>query len=257
MKISIITVCYNSESTIRDTLQSVINQDYADIEYIIIDGLSQDNTLKIIHEYREKITHFVSESDKGIYDAMNKGLLLATGDIIGILNSDDLFYDKEIISSIINIFQENPNIDAVYGNLIYFETENPLKSVRYWKCLPFYEDFFDDGYIIPHPTLFLRKRVYDKVGNYYPYFKLSSDYEFMIRAFKVNEFTPFYLDKVLVKMRMGGESTKSWKNIVKGNVEIYKAWAMNNLSIPSFFYVKRFIFKFKQLVYSEPFDNGK
>ena len=257
MKVTIITVCYNSESTIRDTLESVFNQNYEDIEYIIIDGLSKDNTIKIIHEQGEKITHFTSEPDKGIYDAMNKGIDLANGDIIGILNSDDLYYDKEIISLIANIFQEDNNIDAVYGNLLYFETENPHKSVRYWKSISFYEDFFDDGFIIPHPTLFVRKSVYDNLGNYYPYFKISSDYEFMIRAFKVNKFIPFYLDKVIVKMRMGGESTKNWKNILIGNVEIYKAWKMNNLSVPFFFYVKRFIFKFKQLIYSEPFNNGK
>jgi len=257
MKVSIITVCYNSESTIRDTLQSVFNQDYNDIEYIIIDGLSKDNTIKIIYEQSEKITHIVSEPDKGIYDAMNKGINLSTGEIIGILNSDDLFYNKEIVSSIANIFHKNNTIDAVYGNLIYFETENPQKSVRYWKSVAFYKDFFDDGYVIPHPTLFLRKSVYDRLGSYYPYFKISSDYEFMIRAFKANNFVPFYLDKVIVKMRMGGASTKNWENIILGNVEIYKAWKMNNLSVPFFFYLNRFIFKFKQLLYSEPINNGK
>ena len=257
MKVSIITVCYNSENTIRDTLQSVFNQDYNDIEYIIIDGLSKDNTIKIIDEQREKISYVTSEPDKGIYDAMNKGVNLATGEIIGILNSDDLFYDEGIISSVANTFYRNADVDAVYGNLIYFETENPQKSVRYWKSIPFYKDFFDDGYIIPHPTLFVRKSVYDTLGAYYPYFKLSSDYEFMIRAFKVNNFVPFYIDKIIVKMRMGGASTKNWQNIILGNAEIYRAWKMNNLSVPFFFYLKRFIFKFKQLIYSEPINNGE
>ena len=257
MKVSIITVCYNSESTIKDTLESVFSQSYFDIEYIIIDGLSKDNTLTIINEQREKVTHVISESDKGIYDAMNKGIKLATGEIIGILNSDDLFSDDKIISSIVDIFQENSNIDAVYGDLIYFETKNPQKCVRYWKSVPFYDNFFDDGYVIPHPTLFVRKNIYDKLGSYYPYFKISSDYEFMIRTFKVNNFIPFYFDKVIVKMRMGGKSTKNWKNILTGNIEIYKAWKMNNLSVPLFFYIKRFIFKFKQLIYSEPLNNRK
>lgn len=257
MKISIITVTFNSSKTLEETLQSVKNQtDANNIEHIIIDGNSTDDTLKIISKYSH-ISKIVSEPDQGIYDAMNKGINLATGEIIGILNSDDLFYDKRTISSITKIFQENTDIDAVYGNLIYFRTEAPQKSVRYWKSISFYKDFFDDGYVIPHPTLFLRKNVYDRLGNYYPYFKISSDYEFMIRAFKVNNFTPFYLDSVIVKMRMGGESTKNWKNIIIGNIEIYKAWKMNNLSLPFLFYIKRFIFKFKQLINSEPFNNGK
>lgn len=247
MKISIITVCFNSESTILSTIQSVINQNYSNIEYIIIDGGSKDNTLNIINEFRDNISHFISEPDKGIYDAMNKGVSLATGEVIGILNSDDLFYDNNIISSIMDNFRNNEQIDAVYGNMMYFNSENPDKSVRFWKTVPFYHNFFEDGFIMPHPALFLKKKVYEKIGTYYPNFKISSDYELMLRAFRIYNFQPQYLNKTLVKMRVGGESTKSIKNILIGNIEIYKSWEMNNLSMPIFFYFKRFLFKINQL----------
>lgn len=246
MKVSIITVCYNSKLTIRETLESVKIQNYNNIEHIIVDGYSMDNTLSIVNEYLH-ISKVISESDKGIYDAMNKGISLATGDVIGILNSDDLFYDNTIVSTIMDTFKNNQTVDAVYGNMIYFNSENPEKSVRFWKVLPFYKGFFEDGFIMPHPTLFIKKKVYEKIGTYYPYFKISSDYELMLRAFKVHHFQPQYLDKIFVKMRMGGESTKSIKNVFIANIEIYKSWKMNNLSLPLLFFFKRFLFKIKQL----------
>lgn len=247
MKISIITVCFNSESTIVSTIQSVINQNYNNIEYIIIDGASKDDTLNVINKFRTHISHFISESDKGIYDAMNKGISLATGEVIGILNSDDLFYDNTIISSIMDTFKNNESTDAVYGNIMYFNSGNADKIVRFWKTVPFYEGFFEDGFIMPHPALFIKKNVYEKIGTYYPYFKISSDYELMLRAFRIHHFQPQYLNKIFVKMRMGGESTKSIKNVLVGNIEIYKSWKMNNLSMPLFFYFKRFLFKINQL----------
>lgn len=245
MKISIITVAYNSSATIRETLESVQSQSYHDIEHIIIDGASIDNTIEIVNEFAH-IAKIVCEPDKGIYDAMNKGIDLTTGDIIGILNSDDLFYDSNTITDVYEIFREDDDIDAIYGNMSYFETINPEKKIRFWKSIPFYEYFFEDGYIIPHPTLFVRRKVYSEINSYYPNFRLSSDYEFMLRAFKIHKFKPFYLNKTLVKMRMGGESTKNWRNIFLGNLEIYKSWKMNKLNLPKLFYLKRFIYKIKQ-----------
>jgi glycosyltransferase involved in cell wall biosynthesis len=247
MKISIITVTYNSSETIIDTLNSIKEQSFRNIEYIIIDGNSKDNTLSIISEYDHIISKVVTEPDAGIYDAMNKGIKLATGDIIGILNSDDIYDNSNVIESVIQVFESDNAIDAVYGNLSYFRTAQPTKIVRFWKSLPFYDNFFEDGYVIPHPTLFVKRQVYEKIGLYFPDFKISSDYELMLRAFKINQFKPFYLNKNLVKMRMGGRSTKNIQNIILGNQEIYKAWRMNNLSTPLFFYLKRFMFKIKQL----------
>lgn len=258
MKISIITVCFNSEKTIRETIESVLSQqtnNTNEIEYIIIDGGSNDSTLSIINEYRDKIAQLISEPDKGIYDAMNKGIRLSTGDIVGILNSDDLFNHQNVLACVSDTFKNNIDIDAVYGDLFYFNTENPTKSVRFWKSKAYYPSFFDDGFVIPHPTLFVSKQVYEKVGLYYSGFKISSDYEWMLRAFKVNKYHPFYINEVLVKMRMGGESTKNWRNILLGNKEIYQSWQMNHINVPLFFYLKRLVFKLKQVIINEPSDN--
>jgi glycosyltransferase involved in cell wall biosynthesis len=247
MKITIITVTYNSAKTLKETLESVKNQTHQNIEHIIIDGNSSDNTLDIISQF-PNISQIISEPDKGIYDAMRKGVALATGDIIGILNSDDLFENDDILRKISETFQKEKSIDAVYGNLTYFKNNNPEKITRFWKSIAYYETFFEDGYIMPHPTLFLKKSVYDQIGSYYPAFKISSDYELMLRAFKLNNYIPYYLNETLVKMRMGGDSTRNiWSNVV-GNKEIYQAWKMNGLKIPFLFYPKRILFKIKQLI---------
>lgn len=250
-KVTIITVTYNSESTVRDTLESVSRQTYPYVEHIIIDGNSNDSTLSIIAEFAH-ISNVISEPDKGIYDAMNKGIALANGSIIGILNSDDLFFDDNVIKNIIDIFNHNQSFDAVYGNISYFKTENPTKSIRFWKSTPFYTTFFEDGYIMPHPSLFLKKEVYEKIKLYNPNFKISSDYELMLRAFKIHSFKPYFLDKTIVKMRVGGKSTKNINNVILANKEIYQAWKMNKLTIPLFFYVKRFTYKLKQLINRNP-----
>jgi glycosyltransferase involved in cell wall biosynthesis len=248
LKISIITVTYNSGATVRDTLESVKNQTYiADIEHIIVDGASKDETLAIVKEYPH-VAKVISEKDKGIYDAMNKGVRLATGDVIGILNSDDIFASNDIIANILSVFEKDKSIDAIYGNISYFRTEEPEKVVRFWKSKPYYNTFFEDGEIPPHPSLFLRKKVYDSVGLYDPNFKISSDYDLMFRSFKLNHFVPFYLNETIVKMRMGGESTKNWKNILIGNKEVITIWKRNNISIPYTFYIKRFFKKIAQYV---------
>lgn len=247
MKITIITVTYNSANTLKETLESVKNQTYKNIEHIIIDGNSSDNTLKIIAQF-SNISQVISEPDKGIYDAMRKGVALATGTVIGILNSDDLFENDNTIQEIVDTFQREKSIDAVYGNLSYFKTESPNKIIRFWKSNTYYSTFFEDGFVMPHPTLFLKKLVYDKIGSYYPEFKISSDYELMLRAFKINNFKPFYLDQTIVKMRMGGDSTRNiWSNVI-GNKEIYQAWKMNGLKMPLLFYPKRILYKLKQII---------
>jgi glycosyltransferase involved in cell wall biosynthesis len=247
-KISIITVCFNSERTIEDTIRSVISQDYPLIEYIIVDGDSKDKTLEILAKNRANISRQISEPDKGIYDAMTKGIFMATGDIIGILNSDDIFASNTILSDIIKVFVTNPEIDAVYGNITYFKDEFPDKITRTWITKPYYSKFFDNGEVPPHPSLFVKKSVYDAIGAYFPDFKITADYEFMLRAFKVCAYKPYYLNKFIVSMRMGGESTKNLKNILIGNKEIIRAWKMNNLKPPIYFWFLRSIKKVLQLV---------
>jgi glycosyltransferase involved in cell wall biosynthesis len=246
-KVSIITVCFNSEKTIEDSIKSVISQDYPLTEYIIIDGKSNDSTLEILTRYQSKIAKQISEPDKGIYDAMTKGVKLASGDVIGILNSDDVFASDTILSEVASIFANDPTIDAVYGNIIYFKTDAPDKPVRTWVTKPYYEKFFDDGEVPPHPSLFVKKSVYDAIGAYIPDFKISSDYEFMFRAFKVHHYKPYHLNKFVVNMRVGGESTKSIKNVLIGNREVRIAWEMNGIKPPLKFWVLRIGKKILQL----------
>src|ERR1700744_5249814 len=230
--VSLITVCRNSEKTIEDTIRSVIDQDYPLIEYILVDGNSKDGTMQIVGKYASNISKQVSEPDKGIYDAMNKGINLTTGEIIGILNSDDVFYSDTIISDIVNIFKGDATVDAVYGNITYFKEGVTEKKVRTWVTKPYYSKFFDDGEVQPHPSLFIKKKVYDAIGSYYPDFKISSDYEFMLRAFKLHGYKPYFLNSFIVNMRVGGESTKSIKNVLVGNKEVKLAWQMNKLKPP-------------------------
>ena len=247
-KISIITVCYNSEKTIESTIQSVIAQDYPNIEYIIVDGRSDDRTMQIAEQYKAHIAKKISEPDKGLYDAMNKGIQMATGDIIGILNSDDLFFTDSIISDVAAVFAGNPEIDAVYGNIAYFAANNEDKKVRAWVTKPYYDNFFDDGEVPPHPSLFVKKSVYDAIGGYYPNFKISSDYEFMFRAFKVNGYRAYHLNQFIVNMRVGGESTKSLRNVLIGNKEVKIAWQMNNRKPPLRFWILRIAKKVLQFI---------
>lgn len=242
-KVSIITVCYNSESTIENTIKSVISQDYPHIEHIMVDGGSKDKTLGIIDIYKKNISAIISEPDNGIYDAMNKGIKMANGEIIGILNSDDIFYSNSILSEIVRVFEQKNHIDAVYGNIIYFKDNDTSRTVRKWVTKEYYPSFFDNGEIAPHPSLFVKKKVYDEIGTYYPNFKISSDYEFMLRAFKKNGYTPLHLNHFIVKMRMGGESTKGFRNTLIANKEVVKAWRMNGLRPPLQFWFLRFFKK--------------
>lgn len=241
MKISIITVTYNSESTIRDTLDCIKNQTYNNIEHIIIDGKSKDNTLKIISEYKHKLT-VISEQDTGIYDAMNKGIKISTGEIIGILNSDDFYLDNNIIRNIADIFLSDNELDILFGNLLYVKENNTSKIVRKWISIPYYKNFFENGNVPPHPTLFLRKKVYKDAGLFNLKFKLAADYEFMLRIFKKHSYKSQHLNEYLVKMRLGGESNKSIYNIYLANIEILKSWIINDFNIP-FLLVPKKIFK--------------
>jgi len=232
MKLSIITVVYNNERTITDAIESVLGQTYKNIEYIVIDGNSTDGTVDRIAPYHRNIHHFVSEKDKGIYDAMNKGLALATGDVIGILNSDDVYADNGILEEVMHVFQEDPSMDMVYGDLVYVQPDNLTIVVRNWRSTPYYDRYFEDGHVPPHPSLFLRRSVYQQAGLFNTEMKLAADYELMLRVFKKHKFQSRYLPKLFVKMRLGGSTNKSWKNIILGNQEILKAWKINNLSAP-------------------------
>jgi glycosyltransferase involved in cell wall biosynthesis len=233
MRVSIITICYNSEATIRETITSVLSQSYADIEYIIVDGASKDSTCEIVRSFGDKISMFVSERDKGIYDAMNKGVKLATGDVIGILNSDDFYADANVVSDIVHTF-EKTGAQGVFADLVYVDRENINKVTRTWKSGLYKEGKFLFGWMPPHPTFFVKREVYEAYGHYTTELRSSSDYEFMLRVIHKEKIRVGYLPRVITKMRVGGQSNVTLANRKKANREDRRAWEMNGMK-PYFF----------------------
>ncbi|HQC49758.1 MAG: glycosyltransferase family 2 protein [Patescibacteria group bacterium] len=247
MKFSLITPTYNSAATISRTIVSVIAQEFSDLEYIIIDGGSKDNTLDIIKSYQSKINiKLVSEPDNGIYNAMNKGIKLASGEVVGILNSDDLFFDNSILNLVSESFFDN-KIDIVYGDIEYFSSDID-KTNRYWKTGEYRERKLNNGWTIPHPALFIRRRVYDQAGLYREDFRVAADYEFILRILKKHRFDLKYIPRVLVKMYSGGTSGRDLRQRKRGWQELKKAWLVNDFKPPFLFIFRRIILKIKQFV---------
>jgi len=228
MKISIITATFNCEDTIKDCINSVISQQYDNIEHIIIDGASTDNTLDIVNSFSNKIAKVISEPDSGIYDALNKGIANATGDVIGLLHADDIFYNNNIIGEIVDVFTNN-NTDSVYGDLQYVAKSDTSKVIRYWKSGEFNLGKLKKGWMPPHPTFFVKKEVYNKYGNFDTSFKIAADYDLILRFLGVNKISTIYLPKIITKMRVGGESNKSLKNILLKMKEDHKALKKNKI----------------------------
>ena len=233
IKVSIITACLNNARTIEATMQSVFAQDYPGIEYIVIDGASADSTKDVIAKYKDKLGLFISEKDEGIYDAMNKGLAKATGDIIGFLHADDFYPSPGIISKIVKAF-EGSACDCVYGNLQYVDRQKPKKIIRNWNSQPYYDGIFLKGFMPPHPTFFIKRMHYQQYGNYNTAFSLAADYELMLRMLHKHKLSAQYIPDILVQMRTGGASNKSIRNRIKANIEDRKAWKINGLH-PSMF----------------------
>lgn len=218
MKISIITVCYNSSATIEDTILSVASQQGVDVEHIIIDGQSSDGTVDIIKRH-QSITKFISERDSGIYDAMNKGIALATGDVIGTLNADDFYADQYVLKEVAKLLA-NPAQEACYGDLLYVSQADKDKTVRYWRSRNYVVGLFKSGWMPAHPTFFARKSVYERLGAFNLDYKIAADFELLFRFIELNRISVAYLPKVLVKMRTGGTTNKSMSNVFKQNKEI-------------------------------------
>lgn len=230
MKISIITVSFNSAKTIEDTIKSVLNQDYSDVEYILIDGYSSDQTMEIVNRYKSDIEYILSEPDNGIYDAMNKGIKASKGDVIGILNSDDVYENSSVISNMIKTLKDS---DGVYADLVYVQQNNLNHIKRYWKSGKYKFGSFLHGWMPPHPTFFVKKTCYQKYGLYNTSLKSAADYELMLRFIHKNKIKVEYFDNVIVKMRLGGVSNLSIKNRFNANREDKLAWKINNLN-PNF-----------------------
>jgi glycosyltransferase len=228
MKISVITACYNNADTIRDTLVSVTEQDYPDIEYIIVDGDSKDDTLKIVDEFSSRIAKVVSGKDGGIYFALNKGLELATGEVIAFLHADDVYAGRSVLSNVMALFSKS-GADSVYGDLQYVERTDTSKVVRHWKAGSYYDGIFRKGWMPPHPSFFLKRKCYGQFGVFNTTFRSAADYELMLRMLHKHKVSTAYLPEVLVKMRVGGTSNVTLKNRVRANKEDRRAWKINGL----------------------------
>ncbi len=245
-KISIITASFQSESTIRDTLESVNMQTYPSIDHVIIDGASTDKTIDIVKECGQRVVKVISEPDEGIFDAYNKGLAISEGEIIGILNSDDFYATPKVVEHVMEAFKD-PTVDAVYADLVYVDKDDTSKIVRHWKSRPYRQGDFIKGFVPAHPTLFLRRSVYDRTGGFDSGFRYAGDYEFMLRAFHTKEVKSVYLPEIVVKMRTGGATGGALPFIKKQNLEILNALDAHGIKVfkPSFF-MRKFINRFMQ-----------
>ncbi len=222
MKITIITVCRNSSRYIEDAIKSVASQDYRDIEHIVIDGDSYDGTQQILEKHTDKLAYWTSEPDQGIYDAMNKGLRVATGDVVGILNSDDFYYNDQVIATVAEAFSD-PQIDAVFGDLIFVDPNNLDRTVRTYSSKNWHPDRFAKGYMPAHPTFFVRRIHYQQHGFFETNYEIAADYEMLIRLLYVKKITYRYLPIKMVKMRKGGVSSNGIRSNITLNNEIIRA----------------------------------
>ena len=237
---------FNSVETIRDTIKSIISQDYENIEYILIDAGSTDGTLDIIKEYEGYINYFSSEEDDGIYDGMNKGISVASGEVVGILNSDDFYPNSYIVSNVARTFEKR-NCDAVYGDLVYVKFYDTDKIVRYWQSGNYSVKKIKNGWMLPHPTFFVKREMYEKYGYYNTELKSAADYEMILKLLYKQNINVFYIPMILVKMRMGGKSNASIMNRIRANKEDGLAWTENQLNKPLFVRIKKPLQKIKQL----------
>jgi glycosyltransferase involved in cell wall biosynthesis len=228
LKISIITVCLNSAATLNDALHSVANQTHQDVEHIVIDGGSTDNTADIIAA-NPQISRYVSEPDQGMYDAMNKGVALASGEIIGILNADDFYADESVLTQVAEIFA-NPAIDACYADLVYVGRQDVTRVARYWKSCAYRPGLFERGWMPAHPTFFVRRAVYANYGNFDLSFRRQADFELTMRFLAKHQIISVYIPKTWVIMRLGGVSNNSVSGIIKGNIEGFRAYKKNGLT---------------------------
>lgn len=252
MKISIITVVYNNRDTIQDAMNSVLSQMYDDLEYIIVDGASTDGTIEVVTEtakkYPERSIKVINEKDDGIYDAMNKGIRLATGEVVGLLNSDDVYADNLVLKKVADVFADRL-VDVCYADLVYVDKNDLNKVIRYWKSCDYRDGLFSKGWAPPHPTFFVRRKVYEKYGVFDLSYRMGNDVDLMMRFLNKYALKFVYVPKIVVKMRLGGESNRNVINIVRQNCELFRAGKKNDIKIfPPVFIFGKIIARISQYI---------
>lgn len=247
IKVSIITVTYNSADYLQDCINSVKSQNYPHIEYIVIDGKSTDGTQAIIRKNEDCIEYYVSETDHGMYDAINKGMQVATGDVIGILNSDDILDNENVISSIVDTF-EKEKVDSVFGDLEFVDRYDVNRVMRIWKGLPYKRSRFLYGWMPAHPTFYIKRSLVEKYGGYQTHYFTAADYEFMSRYLYLHRISACYIPQLLVRMRMGGQSNRSLKQRLRANRRDFLAMKKNKIPFSFFVSILKPMIKIHQFV---------
>lgn len=245
-KVSIITVCRNCRNRIERTIRSVLGQDYPDIEFIVIDGDSRDGTQEVLHRYRHRVAKLLSEPDAGIYHAMNKGLCLATGEVIAFLNAGDVYAHALVVSEAAERIYKS-SLDAVYGDLAYVPTRRPDKVVRYWRAGDFQPGSFRYGWVPPHPTFFCKREIYERYGSFNETYRIAGDFELMLRFIEKHRIRVGYLPKLLVYMQTGGRANQL-SGMIQGNWEILRAFRVNGLSFPWALELRRPASRIQQII---------
>lgn len=226
-KLSIITASFNCERTIAQTIESVFSQSYPAIQTIVIDGASTDGTVAAIEPYRSRLSLFISEPDLGIYDALNKGIALSTGDVVGFLHADDFYTHNDVLTKVAHAF-EDPSVCALYGDLRYVRKEDVSRVVRYWASGPFEPHMLRNGWMPPHPTLYLRREWYQRIGGFDISYRISADYFSVLQLFSHPDFKAVYIPEVMINMRIGGASNRSLRNLIRKSREDYNALRRSN-----------------------------
>ena len=244
-KKSIVTVCFNSADTIRDTLSSVARQQNADFEHVVVDGASSDDTLEIVREFTPQVARLISEPDRGLYDAMNKGMAAATGDIIGYLNSDDVYADSDVLQKVARVFADG-NVDVCYGDLVYVHQDDMSRVVRYWRSRPYAPGLIEHGWIPAHPTLFVRRSILQELGGFNIRYRLHADFDLIVRLFLRKKIRSAYIPDILVRMRTGGKSNQSVRNIIRGNLESLASLRSHAVAVTPMFFVGKLLWRVPQ-----------
>lgn len=247
MKFSVITVCLNSAATIRDTIESVLAQDHPDIEHIIVDGASRDGTMEIVRSYGGRIAKVVSEPDRGMYDSANKGLRLATGDVVGMLNSDDYYAAPDVLSTMARVF-ERGDVDAVHGDLDFIDPQDTSRITRRFRSREFVPGDFRKGWHPAHPTFYVKREILLEIGGFDEQYRIASDIDLMMRVLEVRKARSAYIPRVLIKMREGGLSNGSVRRIWRANVECYQSMHRAGLPVPWYFVLRKPFAKTRQLL---------